>query len=200
MSDEEERYFNERELERRKKAQFDKELEELNQAEAKAVAKVLGINDESLARELVDLGFAHKTAGVFPLLPLVYVAWADGSVSNAERSRILELAEEKGAKPGTAGYEFLSDLLERPLQPSFFDTCIKTIRKILENRTANDGETSKQDLVSLSLSVAEASGGFLGLFGDKVSDEERKVLEDITRELDLNNKAEADRFLKAIDA
>ncbi len=197
-SEEEEKYFQQQEIDRRKEAQLAKEIEALNKQEATKVADVLGIDDQDLALELVGLGFSSETAGVFPLLPLVYVAWADGNVTSAERNQILDLARDRGAKKGSAGFAFLSDLLEKPLKPSFFDTCIKTIRKIFESMDPAKTEHAKQDLVSLSLSVAEASGGFLGLFGNKVSDDERKIIEDIVRDLKLQDSAAASSFMDAL--
>lgn len=197
-SEEEEKYFQQAEIERRKKAALDNELDALNQKEAEGVAEVLGIRDLDLAMDLVELGFSRETAGIFPLLPLVYVAWADGDVTTAERRRVMELAEARGAKPGTPGYDFLSDLLDKPLKQSFFDVCVQTIRQIFENLPEDQAEAAKENLVSLSLSVADTSGGFLGLFGNKVSQEELKVIEEIIDELKLSDSDAAARLLSAV--
>jgi len=197
-SGEEEKFFQEIEVERRKKAELQAELETLSEKEAHNVAKILNIEDYELARELVNLGFASDTVGIFPLLPLVYVAWADGDVSGAERRRVLEIAEERGARRGSPGYAFLEKLLDSRPKDEFFDICISTIRKIFEQRTDGSFSAEREDLISLSMSVAEASGGLLGLFGNKVSEEEQKVLKDMVDALSLENSEGARKLLEAI--
>jgi len=194
-SEEEEKYFREAEVDRRKKVEVQAELEELSGQEAKNVAKTLNIDDMDLARELVNLGFASDTVGIFPLLPLVYVAWADGDVSSAERRKVLEIAEDRGARRGSPGYNFLEKLLDSRPKASFFDVCISTIKKIFSNKPGGSDEST--DLVSLSLSVAEASGGLLGLFGNKVNQEEKQVLTDL---VDALNVGDSDGMQQLLDA
>jgi tellurite resistance protein len=195
-SEEEEKYFKEAEIERRKKAELQAELAQLTDKEAASVAEILNIEDMELARELVNLGFASDTVGIFPLLPLVYVAWADGEVSLSERRRVLEIAQERGARRGSPGYNFLEKLLDAKPKDAFFEVCIATIKKIFSNRP--DGSSDSTDLVSLSLSVAEASGGLLGLFGNKVSDEERQVLKDMVSALNADDSDGMRQLLDAI--
>ncbi len=192
-SEEEEKFYTEAEIERRKKAQLDGQLGALAQKDAQDVASLLGISDLDLAAELVELGFAGETAGVFPLLPLVYVAWADGEVTSAERRKILDAAVDRGALSGTPGYDFLEQLLTQKPKASFFDTCLSIIRRIFES--TDHGDDAKKDLVSLSLAVANASGGFLGLFGEKVSDNEKSVIQDIIEELGMANSDAANKLL-----
>ena len=94
-SDEEEKYFQEREIERRKEKKYQEELAEAREQDIEAVSERLNISDRELSEHLVDLGFGASTCAVFPLIPLVYVAWADGDVSANERARILEAVREK---------------------------------------------------------------------------------------------------------
>jgi tellurite resistance protein len=195
-SEEEEKYFREAEVDRRKKVEVQAELEKLSDQEAKNVAKTLNIGDLALARELVNLGFASDTVGIFPLLPLVYVAWADGDVSSAERRKVLEIAEARGARRGSPGYNFLEKLLDSRPKAAFFDVCISTIKKIFSNKPA--GSDDSTDLVSLSLSVAEASGGLLGLFGNKVNQEEKQVLTDLADALNVGDSDGMRQLLAAI--
>ncbi len=197
-SEEEERYTQERELERRKEAELQKELGAIREQEASKIADILGIENQNLAMQLVDLGFDAETAGIFPLIPLVYVAWADGDVSNAERRKILEFAEARGANAKHPGYVFLEQLLSHQPRREFLDTCLQTLRALYSNLPNNQTETAKQDLISLSLSVANASGGFLGLFGEKVSSEEQTIIDDIIRQLNLHDSPHAQELLNKI--
>jgi hypothetical protein len=53
------------------------------------------VNDGELERTLSGLGLTRATYRALLLLPLVYVAWADGSVQNVERDLILEFARTR---------------------------------------------------------------------------------------------------------
>lgn len=48
-----------------------------------------------LERNLAGLGLTRSTYRALMLLPLVYVAWADGSVQNVERELILRFAKQR---------------------------------------------------------------------------------------------------------
>ena len=122
----------------------------------------------------------------FSLLPLVYVAWADGEVSTAEHDQIMELASKRGATVDSDAYKFLDSMLSRRPSEAFLSTCLETLRAIYKALPADDGENARQDLVSLSLSVANASGGFLGIFGNKVSAEEKALIDEIVAALHLD--------------
>lgn len=192
-SQEEERFVAEQEVARRKTAEREKALEDLHDREIEGVLRVLHIDDRELAAHLVDLGFGADTVEVFPLIPLVYVAWADGAVTSRERDRVLELASQRGMKEDSASYRFLQDLLERRPVDGFLDTAVHAIRRIFDAMPTGAADDAKRDLVSLSISIAQTSGGFLGLFGDKISDEERRIITEIADELGLReNKAAAE--------
>lgn len=197
-SDEEKQYFAQQEVERRKTAEYNQKLADLREQEINAVIRTLGITDRKLGGELVDMGFGGQTVGIFPLIPLVYVAWADGEVSNAELNQILDVAQARGADTKSAGYLFLSELLHKEPRPDFFDTCIKTLRAVHNNLPADQAQTASQDLISLSLSVANASGGFLGLFGDKISDEEKAMINEIIQKLKLDNTKSASDLMNLL--
>ncbi len=194
-SQEEEKYFQQQEAERRKEAQYQAELAALNAKDAEEVAKILGIEDQNLALRLVEMGFGPGTVAVFPLIPLVYVAWADGEVTESERERILDIAKLRGADEDHEGYAFLKQIISHHPKEEFFDTCIHTLRAIFNNMPADKAEASRQDLISMSVSVADASGGFLGLFGAKVSQEEQELINEIIRELKLDQSDSASTLL-----
>jgi tellurite resistance protein len=196
-SGEEGRFFNQAESERRKLGEFRSQLDELGQKEAEEVARLLGISDVDLAGRWVELGFGADTVSIFPLIPLVYVAWADGKISGAERRRILDAAKARGSDDLSAGYTFLAELLEHKPREDFFETCLLTLRAIFLSMPHDRAELARQDLLSLSLSVAQ-SGGLLGLFGGKITEEERAMIDQIVRELDLDQSESAAALLRQL--
>lgn len=71
------------------------------------------MNTIEVKRDLLRLGIDPEDYRVLKLLPLVYVAWADGMMENVERQRIVFLAR-KHFKIGDSGARVLDDWLARP--------------------------------------------------------------------------------------
>jgi len=83
--------------------------------EKKQLAHVSGIVEERVLDNLVKAGVTAETLAAVSLIPMVEVAWVDGSVTPEERDAVLNAAAAQGVKPDTAPYEILrSWLKERP--------------------------------------------------------------------------------------
>ena len=197
-SDEEENYFTNQEIANRKEEDFKKELDKAREKDIEMVSEQLNITDKELAAHLVDLGFGAATVAAFPLIPLVYVAWADGDVSNSERARISEIATARGLKPGSEAFVFLEDLLQRRPADGFLEICVNAVRRIYELFPDSEASDAKQDLVSLCVGIANASGGFLGVFGNKVSDSELATIREIVGDLGLDANDQTQDLLKTL--
>ncbi|MEC9398934.1 MAG: hypothetical protein VYE40_17675 [Myxococcota bacterium] len=179
---EEDKYFKQRELERREAARRERELAALRQTEREGIAEVLNTTEE-IAEEALELGFSQETARVLPLIPLIQVAWVDGSVSTAEERAILDLAVARGLEKGTPSFDFLTRLLaERPAD-LFFE---RTNRVIAELVQADPDSWVKKTVPELCKEVADASGGFFGL-GNRISKEEQDLIDEIAELLDASS-------------
>lgn len=174
--DEEEAYFKQREIEQRRKLREKLEAAAHELAEKHAIAQSLKTADLSLAERIKALGFSGATASVFDLLPLVHVAWADGTVQKGERAAILKVLEARGVSHGSEGFQLLESLLEE--RPS--DEYMSESLAVLKELVGQGG--SAADVVGLCEQVASAAGGFLGL-GGKVGAEERALIDEIAGHL-----------------
>jgi len=180
---EEESYFKQRELERHEALRRERELKALRQEEREGIVQILSTT-EDIANEALELGFDAETARVLPLVPMIEVAWADGTVSTAEESTVLDLAVQRGIERSTASYEFLQRLMAE--QPS--DLFFERVNRVIVAMVASDPDSwMTKTLPELALEVAEASGGFFGL-GDKVASEERELIEKLAEQLDVAQK------------
>lgn len=178
-STEEEKYFAAVEAEARRKLRESLEDNARRLEENTAVAAALGTDDAVLADEIRKLGFDGDNAKVFDLLPLVHVAWADGSVQRGERSAILKILRTRGIEPGTSPFRTIEALLEERPADTFMRQSLALLRGVLGKRGGGDG---KQEIVDLCMQVAAASGGLLGL-GARMSDEEKAMIAQISLEL-----------------
>lgn len=141
-----------------------------------------GVADEEILQDLLALGYSPETVQLLHLVPLVEMAWAEGSVSAHERELITKAARARGVGAGSAADRQLADWLTTCPASEFFERTLRAIGAILETRPAAEREASQRDLLTYCAAIASASGGILG-FG-AVSDEERQLLVHISQELE----------------
>lgn len=147
-------------------------------AQVQALSEATGIPDQDILETLHELGYTPGTIALLHLVPLIQVGWADGSISSKERELILEAARLRGVTEGSPAYDELTDWLTTRPQAEFLDQVLSVIRRLLEADESDAGKGLLED----SIRVASASGGILG-FGNKISDEERALIERIANGL-----------------
>ncbi|MBW2281362.1 MAG: hypothetical protein JRG76_05085 [Deltaproteobacteria bacterium] len=155
-------------------AKRDRELIE-RMHEEHEVADLSHIEDQVLVEQLVALGITAKMLAALGLIPLLAVAWADGRVDKAERVTILDAATAAGVDRHAEGYAMLEHWLDEPPRPGLFDAWKGYVAEVARPLAPNLRKGLRDEVLRLARTVAEASGGFLGL-GERVSAEERAVL------------------------
>jgi tellurite resistance protein len=186
----EEKYFREKEKEliAKLKAKAAKE------SARKALSEAVGVSDEGILHTLEDMGYDREVVMVLHLVPLLAVAWADGRISDEERTKIVEAARSWGVRQGTAADRKLHHWLSARPEDVQISRALKVIRDIMQFRGAGKQASYRSSVLELAEAVADASGGLLGL-GRKISAAERKVIERVARELSDNHPAAAREVL-----
>jgi hypothetical protein len=135
---------------------------------------------------LAELKVPRDAYRVVVLLPLIYVAWADGKVQGAEKSLILRIAREQGLlhNGGESALEYW--LTQRPSEAQ-----LKSDLAFLSELCRSDdtyarefGSDDLQLLLAWCQDVADAAGGLLGLRGPR-REGELSALKTIAAALDL---------------
>ncbi len=173
MSTPEDAYFAARDARARAKLRAEMEAKAEEVSHRAELSKVTGITDEQAVEHFRALGFTGESASILHLLPLVEVAWADGSVSDAERSAILGAASAHGVAPDSEAGQMLASLLEEKPSQTLLDQILLSLHQLLEAKGHHP-----DSLVEACQQVAGASGGFFGL-GNKIDGEEAAVIEKI---------------------
>lgn len=178
----EEKYF------REKEQQLITKLKEKAARESarKALSEAVGVSDEEILRTLEDMGYDREVVTVLHLVPLLAVAWADGRISDEERSKIVEAARSWGVHEGTAADKKLQNWLNTRPEEVQINRALRVIRDIMQFRAAEKKASYRASVLELAEAVAEASGGLLGL-GRRTSAAERKVIERVASELSTNH-------------
>jgi hypothetical protein len=154
--------------------------QEAAKAKKEALAAASGIDDDTVLDELISLDIAADTVAALALVPLVEVAWADGSIDEKERAAILAAATQTGLEKDGASHQLLQGWLEvRP------DTRVRAawndyVSALCRTLGTDARRILKQTVLGRARRVAEAAGGFLDL-GSKVSHSEQAVLDELER-------------------
>lgn len=129
---------------------------------------------------LADLGMDILSSRALATLPLVQVAWADGSIQAKERERILRAADE-ALGLGEEGARLLQDwLLHRP-SDAYFAAGRKLLRAFAVTPRSGFDEPLLRKVLVLSEEAAKAARGWLSWFG--IGAAERRVIESLRADL-----------------
>lgn len=161
-------------------------------AERREMGAATGIDDDSILEDLQALGFDRETVTLLPIIPLVQVAWADGSVKDGERDRIFEIAGTHGIEEGSAAHAKLRAMLETRPSEDVFDEALRIVRMM--RAAGGEAWIEPKNFVDYCRQVAEAAGGFFGI--GKISDEERALIERISSELERDHAAGARKVIE----
>jgi hypothetical protein len=145
-----------------------------------ALSAASGIIDDDLLEKLVAAGIESDTLAALALVPLVAVAWADGSLDEKERTAVLSAARGAGLDAAGPGYQLLALWLAKPPGPDLVETWTGYIRGTSANLGEDARQALKLQLLGSARRVAEAAGGFLAL-SSKVSVAEEAMLAKLER-------------------
>lgn len=170
----EEKFFAERDMELLRALREKTATEERK----KALAEASGVDDEDLIDQLDGLEVTGETLAALSLVPLIAVAWADGSLDPRERQAVLTAAEQKGMEQGHAGYQLLERWLRRRPDKKLLEIWKAYVSALVPKLSEPARGVLRDDLLGRARSVAEAAGGLLGL-GNKVSRSEQAMLDEL---------------------
>jgi len=173
-----------RDLEEKFFAERDKELlqalreKTASQERKKALAEASGVDDEDLVDQLDQLDITGETLVALSMVPLIAVAWADGTIDAKERRAVLTAAQQRGMEKEHAGYQLLDRWLCQKPDPMLLEVWKGYVTALSPKLTEPARIALKADLLGRARAVAEAAGGLLG-FGNKVSQSEQAALDEL---------------------
>jgi hypothetical protein len=152
-----------------------KKIEALRDSAGKdELRRVSGMTDDAVLDQLVSLGLSGKTVAALSLVPLIWVAWADGVIQDNERVAILNAAHGKGLEEGSPGYTLLESWLAKKPDDTLFGAWEQYIKTLARQLNDEQNRLLRTQIVNFARVVAESAGGFLGI--GRVSGSEEKVL------------------------
>lgn len=134
-----------------------------------------GLKDDTVLDELLALGINDDTMSALSLFPLIWVAWADGSVESAERAAVLRAATESGVSAESPAMAMLTGWLKKAPGESVTQAWVDYIHALKASASPETVERVKQSVLQRAHEVADAAGGFLGM--GRVSAKESGILQ-----------------------
>lgn len=167
----------EEEFFRREDAQLVEKLRQAAQRESarEALARASGVKNPEVLDRLIDLDIRPATVTALSLVPLVEVAWADGSLDANERRAVLERVGTAGFAPGSIERAVLETWLTRKPDPKLLTAWAHLVQGLCEQLDRAEVAALKAGLLDQARAVAGASGGSRGL-RSKVSAAEADVI------------------------
>jgi len=156
--------------------------------------------DPAIRTSLDRLGINSKNYRVLMLLPLVYVAWADGRIEEVEIACIDELAKDRFLLD-LSGLAILDGWLERAPSPAYFDEGLSTLFQLAQTETGEPlvHPEDLHDLLTHAEAIARATAAELDS-PTAISDKEEAVLAEIAQALHLDNGVSWRKLLDELDA
>ncbi len=142
-----------------------------------SLSQISGIQNEQILDKLVSLNVRPETLASLCIIPLIEVAWADGGIDEKEKKAILQAAEKTGFKQGSIDFDLIRQWMTRKPTEHLLDAWVLYIKGLTEKLSQEEKNAMKTEIMNRARSIAEASGGFLGLgLGDRISKEEQAML------------------------
>lgn len=143
-----------------------------------AFAEASGVTDGAVLDRLTAMDIGSETFAALSLVPVVVVAWADGTIDEKERGAALAAAADAGLDTQGASYQLLDTWLAKRPPPELLAAWKDYMRAVSAGMGAEARQALQSELLARARTVAEAAGGFMGV-GRKVSAAEQAVLDDL---------------------
>ena len=147
-----------------------------------SVSEVTGIRNDQLLDNLVALNTSGELLAAFNLLPLVELAWADGSVDDREIRSIMAAAEQEGLLAGSRSLHIVEFALKHGPNREARELWYLYANKLKKTLTKAELTEFREDLLNHARAVATTSGGILNV-AFTISPNEQRVLDTIAKAL-----------------
>lgn len=144
------------------------------------LAEVSGITDPKLLLRLAQLKVTPSAAASLAILPLIEVAWADGTVDAVERQAILD-SLDKVLFFQTIDRDIVEAWLGIAPPPALFSAWETYASHVKEQLEPAERKALADGILEHTRQVARAAGGFLGF--STISKAEQAVLDRLEKAL-----------------
>ena len=151
-----------------------------NESAQEALAAATGVRDSTVLHKLSSLGITSDTLLALGLVPLVTMAWADGTLDDKERRAIVASLGTAGIVADSPAGQLVQSWLSSPPSASMLEAWSSYTSALAAALSPTERNNLRDSVLGRARAVAEAAGGFLGL-GNRVSKAEEELLQKLAR-------------------
>jgi hypothetical protein len=145
--------------------------------ERQQLADVTGFEDQALLDHLLDGGFQPATVAALALVPAVFVAWADGKVTPAERQAVMHAALHRGFEREPSALLLVEAWLNKHPPKSLWNLWKEYAEALYASLPPVMASVLAQEILRPAQAVAESSRKMPGYA--KVCKEEQAILDEV---------------------
>jgi len=157
--------------------------------EHQRMAETSRIEDPRIIEALEKLGYTHTTIVLLELVPLVELAWSDGSVSPAERNWILSFAREHAIAEDTPAWRQLTSWLDHCPSAAFFEGTWRAIEAHAAFLPAPERAAARKAMIQVCTDFAIATCQRFG-WGSRICAAKQHLLKGIASRLEEISQSE----------
>ena len=139
-----------------------------------AIAKYTGIKDASVIDGLVRHGISLETFVAIYIIPMVLVAWADGTIHEEQLEVMHNYLHQKNIKKGSAMFDLWTGWLKGRPTVELEEAWMSFMKAYVTQLEHSERQELKKAILGLSEDVADSAGGLFGLMA--ISAEEKEVM------------------------
>ena len=174
----EEAYF------RKKDADLVEKLRKVFQAkhDREELKRLTGITSEEVLDRLMGVEAKGEMLTAFKLLPLVEIAWADGTCDKREAEAVIQAAIKHGVPAHSQALERIKEWLHRGPNAEARKAWYMYAQELRKTLTPEELKTFREDLLKNAKDIAQISGGIMNTIFT-VSGSEKQVMKKMTEAL-----------------
>jgi hypothetical protein len=169
---------------RNKDAELVEKLQKVFQAkhEREELRRLTGITSDEVLDRLMAVEAKGEMLTAFKLLPLVEIAWADGTCDKREADAVIAAAIKQGIPADSAALERIKEWLHRGPNAEARKAWYMYAQELRKVLTPEQLKIFRDDLLKTAKDIASLSGGVLSTFFT-VSQGEKQVMKKMTEAL-----------------
>lgn len=147
-----------------------------------------GIRDPQLLDYMAQCNFQPSAVTALMLVPSIFVAWADGWVTDDEDRAVLAIAIAKGLGSDDDSMAIIQQWLQTRPPQTLWNLWCEYARTLYRTMPPRYYRSLRDEVLIHAKTVAKASGGWMG-FG-KVSRAEQQILDETERVMNEPNQVQ----------
>lgn len=149
---------------------------ERDQAKSR-LAAATGFQHQGLLDHMADAGFEPTTVAALALIPIVWVAWADGTVTPQERQLVMHEALRRGLNHEPSAFQLIESWLHVAPPKTLWTLWQEYAAEVRRTLSPTLADVLVKEILQQAQAIAEASGGKSR--SGMVTSEEQAILDDI---------------------